>query len=157
MDDTKRVKLNLLPVRHTLTSDATSQSITIEGWTVTSIKRPISSSAECDQLALDLGIPIPEMTFGNNAVSIKGPKGWKCEFTTREALDAVDKTGSQGITVSYSEQWNRTRLASWRMLKFRARNSEDINGIAKPYDWTYTTPYRGSIHDDVFRVEVITN
>jgi type 2A phosphatase activator TIP41 len=98
------------PVAHTLTTTDISGSISIAGWTVTSTKRSISSSAECDQLALDLNIPMPEMTFGNNSVSVEGPNGWKCEFNTREALDAVDKTGSQGITVAYSEAWNRTRL-----------------------------------------------
>ena len=112
MDDTKSSEVisNASPVPHTLTTTSTSRSISIAGWTVTSTKRPISSSADCDQLAVDLGIPVPEMTFGKNAVSLEGPNGWKCEFHTQEALDVVDKTGSHGITVSYSEQWNRTRL-----------------------------------------------
>ena len=52
---------------------------------------------------------MPEMTFGGNSVCIQGPSGWECEFNTHEALNMVDKTGSQGIKVSYSEQWNKTR------------------------------------------------
>jgi len=97
------------PVPHTLATTHASRSINIAGWTITSTKLPICSSSDCDQLAAKLGIPVPEMTFGGNAVSIEGPNGWKCVFNTEEALDAVDKTGSQGIKVSYSEQWNRTR------------------------------------------------
>lgn len=31
----------------------------------------------------------------------------------------------------------------------RARDSEDIKGIVKPYDWTYTTPYRGTFNQPV--------
>lgn len=31
----------------------------------------------------------------------------------------------------------------------RAKDSEDIRGVLKPYDWTYTTPYRGSLTQDV--------
>jgi len=31
-----------------------------------------------------------------------------------------------------------------------AKDSEDIKGILKPYDWTYTTPYRGTLTHDVF-------
>jgi type 2A phosphatase activator TIP41 len=97
------------PVPHTLTTTHSSHSITLAGWTITATKLPICSSSDCDELAAKLGIPVPEMTFGNNSISIEGPSGWKCDFNTRQALDAVDKTGSQGIKVSYSEQWNRTR------------------------------------------------
>jgi TIP41-like family len=97
------------PVPHTLTTTHASRSIFLAGWTITSTKLPICSSSDCDDLAAKLEIPVPEMTFGNNSVSIEGPNGWKCEFNTQEALDAVDKTGSQGVKVSYSEQWNRTR------------------------------------------------
>src|SRR5271167_589426 len=100
------------PVPHTLTKTHASQSISLAGWTITATKLPICSSSDCDELAAKLGIPVPEMTFGNNSVSIEGPNGWKCDFNTHQALDAVDKTGSQGIKVSYSEQWNRTRYKS---------------------------------------------
>ena len=99
----------LHPVPHELRTTPSARSITIAGWTVTSTKLPICSSADCDRLAAKLEIPVPEMTFGNNSVSIQGPKGWKCDFDSQHALAAVDKTGSQGIKVSYSEQWNRTR------------------------------------------------
>jgi len=97
------------PVPHTLSYTHASRSIVIAGWTVTATKLPISSSSESDKLSAKLGIPVPEMTFGNNSINIAGPNGWQCEFSTQEALDAVDKTGSQGMKVSYSEQWNRTR------------------------------------------------
>ena len=97
------------PIPHKLTTTHSSHSITLKGWTITSTKLPISSSSECDEVAATVGIPVPEMTFGNNSVSIEGPGGWKCVFSTLQALDAVDKTGSHGIKVAHSEQWNRTR------------------------------------------------
>jgi hypothetical protein len=103
------------PVPHSLTTTHASRSISLAGWTITSTRLPICSSSDCDVLAAKLGIPVPEMTFGNNSVSIKGPNGWKCDFNTQEALDAVDKTGSEGIKVSYSEQWNRTRYISIKL------------------------------------------
>jgi type 2A phosphatase activator TIP41 len=94
---------------------------------------------------------MPEMTFGGNSVCIQGPNGWKCEFNTHDALDTVDKTGSQGIKVSYSEQWNKTRYHTLHdRSDARAKDSEDIRGVLKPYDWTYTTPYRGTLTQDVF-------
>jgi len=99
------------PVPHRLVTTRSSRSISIAGWTITSTKLPISSSFDSDELAAKIGIPMPEMTFGNNCVTIEGPNGWKCGFNTFDALDAVDKTGSQGIKVSYSEQWNKTRYA----------------------------------------------
>jgi TIP41-like family len=101
--------VSVSPVPHTLTTSHSSRSITISGWTVTATKLPICSSSDCDALAAELGIPVPEMTFGNNSVSIEGPNGWRYDFNTRQALDEVDKTDSQGIKVAYSEQWNRTR------------------------------------------------
>ena len=139
------------PVPHTLSYTHASRSIAIAGWTITATKLPISSSSEGDQLSATLGIPVPEMSFGNNSVNIAGPNGWQCEFNTQEALDAVDKTGSQGMKVSYSEQWNRTRHRPAKRLNFdwRAQDSEDIKGIVKPYDWTYTTPYRGTVNQPV--------
>jgi type 2A phosphatase activator TIP41 len=146
----------LHPVAHELTTTPSSRSIAIAGWTVTSTKLPICSSFDCDKLAAKLEIPVPEMTFGNNSVSIQGPNGWKCDFNSKQALDAVDKTGSQGIKVSYSEQWNRTRhsiISTW--LTHRTKDSEDIKGILKPYDWTYTTPYRGTFDEAVFSQESI--
>jgi hypothetical protein len=137
------------PVPHTLTTTRSSRSISLAGWTVTSTKLPICSSTDCDELAGKLGIPVPEMTFGKNSVCIEGPNGWKCDFNTEKALDAVDKTGSQGIKVSYSEQWNRTRYSLHGAIYIRARDSDDIKGILKPYDWTYTTPYRGTLKSNV--------
>jgi hypothetical protein len=102
------------PVPHTLTTTRSSRSITIaDKWTVTSTKLPICSSSDCDDIAAKIGIPVPEMIFGKNEVRIQGPGGWTCVFGSVPALDAVDKTGSHGIKVSYSEQWNRTRF-KWK-------------------------------------------
>jgi type 2A phosphatase activator TIP41 len=97
------------PVPHKFIQSQFSRTIAIAGWKVTSTKLPISSSSDCDALASKIGIPVPEMTFGENSVCVEGPGGWKCSFDTQTALNLVDKTGSQGIKVSYSEEWNRTR------------------------------------------------
>jgi type 2A phosphatase activator TIP41 len=151
-DKLQPIKVETLssPVPHTLTHTPSSHSIAIAGWTITATKLPISSSADGDELTARLGIPVPEMTFGNNSVHIAGPGGWECEFNTIEALDGVDKTGSKGMKVSFSEEWNRTRYGLLEEdVDGRARDSEDIKGIVKPYDWTYTTPYRGTFNQPV--------
>src|SRR5262245_47422424 len=149
-DETSETITNSVPVPHVLTTTRSSRSISIAGWTVTACKLPICSSSACDELAATLGIPVPELTFGQNSVEVQGPNGWKCAFNTLEALDLVDKTGSQGIKVSYSEQWNKSRWVTAKPASEsdtidRVKDSDDIKGIVKPYDWTYTTPYRGSI------------
>jgi type 2A phosphatase activator TIP41 len=87
---------------------------------------------------------MPEMLFAKNSVSITGPGGWSLDFNTVDGLNQVDKTGKENIKVSYSEQWNRTRYLLGGTTNTSAPDSEDIKGIVKPYDWTYTTPYRGT-------------
>ena len=110
-EDSIETEEKKFPIPHTLTTTRSSRTISIKGWKITSTKLPISSSNECDSIASQIGIPVPEMTFGNNSVHIEGPNGWRCVFNTLEALDTVDKTGSDGLRVSYSEKWNRTRYA----------------------------------------------
>src|ERR1700735_2682891 len=83
------------PVRHTLTTTPSSRSISLHGWTITSTKLPICSSSECDELSTTLGIPMPEMLFAKNSVSITGPGGWSLDFNTVDGLNQVDKTGKE--------------------------------------------------------------
>lgn len=123
-----------VPVVHTLRSDGYDRSISLQGWTVRTSKCPISNSKQIAALEDELGIPMPEMIFGGNSISLEKDDGtMSIAFTTRDALDAVDKTGTD-LRVAYSEHWNQTR----------DEHSEDIKQVTKPYDWTYTSPYRGT-------------
>ncbi|KAI0180960.1 TIP41-domain-containing protein [Hypoxylon sp. FL1284] len=103
---------------------------------VTTRKLPISKAKPIEALERDLGIPVPEMIFGDNAVGVRhGPSGWALEFCARDALDAVDKTGSRGmLRVAYARSWSASR-----------ERQPGVRDVVRPFDWSYTTDYRGSL------------
>lgn len=99
-------------------------------------KLPISKAGPIDQLGEDLGIPIPEMIFGDNLVRVAhAPSGWSVDFNARDALDAVDKTGDKMLQVSYARDWSASR----------EKTSAGIQEVVKPFDWSYSTEYRGTV------------
>lgn len=112
------------------------KSVTVKGWTVTTHKLPILMSGEIDTMNRQLGIAPPEMIFGNNSVEVSHESGWTIKFTALDALSLVDKTAESMLKVSYSDSWQR----------MRERVHENIKEIVKPFDWTYTTNYKGSIN-----------
>ncbi|KAL0635733.1 Serine carboxypeptidase 3 [Maublancomyces gigas] len=111
------------------------KSISVRGWSVTTHKLPILKSGEIDTMTKKLGIAPPEMIFGNNSVDVKHESGWGIHFSALDALSLVDKTGESMLRVSYSESWQ----------KMRERIHENIKEVVKPFDWTYTTSYKGTI------------
>lgn len=99
---------------HQLSESPNSRSIEISGWFITASTNPISNAFECDSLHTSLGIPLPEMTFGKNFLSLEHrPSGWKYSFTAKEALRAVKKgelgDGDGGVKVGYADAWLRSR------------------------------------------------
>ena len=110
---------------------------TQHNWTITTTKYPICNSSEIDALTAALGIAPPEMIFGNNSVRVRHePSGFELVFAARDALDVVDKTGSAGmLKVAYSEEWQR----------MREKVSEDIRDVVRPFDWSYSTGWRGRV------------
>lgn len=103
---------------------------------ISSRKLPISKSGPIDDMSRRLGIPVPEMIFGDNLVAVRhAPSGWAIEFAAEPALDAVDKTGANMLQVAYAGEWSSSREKS---------SAHDIREVVKPYDWSYSTTYRGS-------------
>lgn len=110
-------------------------------WHIETNQTSILSAPEIDAATARLGLPMPEMIFGNNYVLLKhAPTGFEMRFNTLAALDLVDKTGERDglVQVSYSKAWQKSREST-------AANNPDevIQGIVKPFDWTYTTAYKG--------------
>jgi len=100
--------------QHKLYEFPNSRSIQIEGWSLTASTNPISNAPECDALQSTLGFPLPEMTFGNNYLTIEHPSsGFKYSFTTPEALKQVKKgelvEGDGGVKVGYADKWMQSR------------------------------------------------
>jgi len=82
-----------------------------------------------------LGIAPPEMIFGDNVVAIEHPSsGWGIKFDAFGALDRVDKTGEKRLKVAYSKEWHQSR-----------EDNHDIKEVIKPFDWSYSTDYKGTL------------
>ncbi|PHH82452.1 hypothetical protein CDD82_5950 [Ophiocordyceps australis] len=100
-------------------------------------KLPISKSGAIDALSDRIGIPLPEMIFGDNMVQIKHlPTGWALTFATPDALDAVDKTDRHVLKVAYARDWESSRLDT---------ATESVKQAVRPYDWSYSTTYTGTV------------
>ncbi|KAK7742040.1 Tap42 interacting protein [Cytospora paraplurivora] len=98
-------------------------------------KLPISKSGPIDAMSARLGIPVPEMIFGDNLVAVRhAPSGWALEFTAEEALDRVDKTGANMLQVAHAGEWSSSRERS---------SAHGIREVVRPFDWSYSTAYRG--------------
>ncbi|KAI9166850.1 Protein of unknown functionlike protein [Paramyrothecium foliicola] len=100
-------------------------------------KLPISKAGPIDELTERIGIPVPEMIFGDNLVSVTHvPTGWSLAFDAEAALDAVDKTDRNMLKVAYARDWESTR----------ENTTQKIKEVVKPYDWSYSTTYAGTVH-----------
>ncbi|KAF8165638.1 type 2A phosphatase activator TIP41 [Crassisporium funariophilum] len=136
--------------QHQLQESPNSRSIEIFDWLITASTNPISNAPQCDALQSALGIPLPEMTFGNNFLTLEHrPSGAKYSFTTPAALKGVKRgelgEGDGGVKVGYAEKWLQSRTEPSSLLPM------PITVPTKPYDWTYTTTYPG--HQDVAESE----
>lgn len=84
-----------------------------KGFKISTRKLPISKSDEIDEMNEKLGIPVPEMIFGDNMVAIEHiASGWRLEFNAFDALDRVDKTDKNMLKVAYSKEWSSSRSAA---------------------------------------------
>lgn len=114
---------------------AAPRSFTIEGFRITTQKLPILKAGPIEQMTSQLGIAPPEMIFGDNFVAIEhAASKWAIKFDAFGALDRVDKTGEKRLKVAYSKEWQQSR-----------EDSHDIKEVVKPFDWSYTTDYKGDL------------
>jgi len=112
----------------------TTESFSFGPWTIQSSKGPILKSSDADRITLELDIPaIPEMVFGSNQLKIEHTDGFGIQFDALDALKRVD-TKRDLMKVAYAEEWKKQR-----------EGSEFIKNVVKPYDWTYTTDYQGTL------------
>ncbi|TFK43812.1 TIP41-like family-domain-containing protein [Crucibulum laeve] len=140
--DTTLANETLSVPEHKLSESPNSRSIEIHGWRITSSTNPISNANDCDALQALLGVPLPEMTFGSNFLTLEHvPSSWKYSFSTEEALKAVKRgeleEGDGGVKVGYADKWLQSRTDPSSALSM-----PDVVAT-KPYDWTYTTTYSG--------------
>ncbi|KAI9373141.1 TIP41-like family-domain-containing protein [Aspergillus egyptiacus] len=111
-------------------------TINVNGFKISTQKLPILKAEPIEAMTKKLGIAPPEMIFGDNFVAIEHEKsGWGIHFNAFDALDRVDKTGESMLKVAYSKEWQRSREAT----------HEGIKEVVKPFDWSYTTDYKGTV------------
>ncbi|KAL8869144.1 MAG: hypothetical protein Q9174_004486 [Haloplaca sp. 1 TL-2023] len=110
-------------------------TITQHGFKITTRKLPILKADPIERMTSQLGIAVPEMIFGDNLVSIEhSASGWGIDFNAFDALNQVDKTGASMLQVAHSKEWQSTR----------EKKHEGITEVVKPFDWSYSTDYKGT-------------
>ncbi|ELT97899.1 hypothetical protein CAPTEDRAFT_149664 [Capitella teleta] len=116
-------------------------------WTITETKSHIltSEGPARETFESSLRIPsFPEMIFDQNSLKIEYEGGVGIEFNARDALDKVDPE-NYSVKVSNSDEWMQARA-----------ESEHISRILKPFDWTFTTDYKGTLlsQNDAVQFEI---
>ena len=124
----------------TITDRSNTKTYTApNGFTISTLKLPILKARPIETMTAKLGITPPEMIFGDNHVTISHASSkWSISFNAFDALDQVDKTGESMLKVAYSGEWHRSREGQ----------TEKIKEVVKPFDWSYTTVYRGTLGPD---------
>ncbi|KAI8869052.1 TIP41-domain-containing protein [Ramicandelaber brevisporus] len=136
---------------YTVTKDRCGHSIEIAGWKITTVHGPISGADDLDQLSNELGLPLPEMVFGSSSLSLHHvPSSFRYEFNTKDALKRVDAVNPPTFgppdAASSSVTIDRIEVASAKAWsKDRSSLTESIKDVIKPYDWTYSTDYLGTV------------
>lgn len=115
------------------------KGIEIGKWRLTSRKDRIFNSAEIDKTLLDVQIPqVPEMFFGYNHITIENT-----ETQAKWSVNAVDALRKVQKQLNEGEHWIQVAVAQeWKASR---KNSEAGKVIQRPYDWTFSTDFRGKI------------
>uniref|UniRef100_A0A8D2N689 TIP41-like protein n=1 Tax=Zonotrichia albicollis TaxID=44394 RepID=A0A8D2N689_ZONAL len=113
-------------------------------WKLSAARTHIMKSAQAERLADELHMPsLPEMMFGDNVLRIQHDHGFGIEFNATDALKCVNNCQGM-IKVACAEEWQESRS-----------ETEHSKEVVKPYDWTYTTDYKGTLLGDTATLKVV--
>lgn len=123
--------------------DIKEKGIIIGEWKVTTRRDRIYNSEEIDNILDETKIPqVPEMYFGYNHITIENTQtNIKWTFNANEALRKVQinlKENENWIKVAVADKWNASR---------NSKEEEEKKKIQRPYDWTFSTDFRGKIEN----------
>lgn len=114
-------------------------------WKITTTKGSILKADDSERISAELELPsLPEMVFGDNTLQIDHAAGFGIQFNALDALRLVDNKHDL-MKVAVAEEWQNSR-----------QDSEYITEVIKPFDWTFTTDYRGTLtgeKDLIMKVE----
>ncbi|XP_038048067.1 TIP41-like protein [Patiria miniata] len=111
-----------------------TESFNFGPWTITSVKGHILKSQQLERYHQELELPqLPEMLFGDNVLKILNTGGYGMEFNALDSMKRVDAHNAP-FKVAAAQKWQEARS-----------DCEFINKVVKPFDWTYTTDYKGTL------------
>uniref|UniRef100_A0A1A7YP32 TIP41-like protein n=1 Tax=Iconisemion striatum TaxID=60296 RepID=A0A1A7YP32_9TELE len=122
---------------------SSKKNFTFGSWNVTVAKTHIMKSKDIERLGEELNMPsLPEMLFGDNVLRIQHTEGYGIEFNALDALRRVNNM-EDSVKVACAQEWQESRA-----------DSEISKEVLKPFDWTYTTDYRGTLIGEGLQIKV---
>lgn len=121
------------------------QSIECGPFVITSVKSHILPSEGPLRAAYEEQVPLPqfpEMIFHENVIKIHHKAGrWGIAFSALEAMKMIDAERlPEGVKVAAADSWRSSR-----------QDCEFIDKeVVKPFDWTFTSEYKGTVHGEEF-------
>ncbi|KAK9805140.1 hypothetical protein WJX72_001527 [[Myrmecia] bisecta] len=117
-----------------------SRELSICGWKVTSCKAPILKDSLMDRCKSDLAAPsLPEQLFADSYLKLVHAATGTClYFSAIDGLRAWIADTPPPVRVGIAQDWLSTREAD-----VKAHNAK-----TQDYDWTYSTPYHGSLRTE---------
>ncbi|XP_029029159.1 TIP41-like protein isoform X2 [Betta splendens] len=82
------------------------------------------------------------MLFGDNVLRIQHKEGYGIEFNAVDALKRVSSI-EDTVKVACAQEWQESRV-----------DNDHPKEVVKPYDWTYTTDYRGTLIGESMKIKV---
>ncbi|XP_010790275.1 TIP41-like protein, partial [Notothenia coriiceps] len=123
---------------------SSKQDFTFGPWKVTAARNHIMKSKDIEGLAGEMNMPsLPEMLFGDNILRIQHNDGYGIEFNAIDALRRVNNM-EDAVKVACAQEWQESRA-----------DSEHSKEVVRPYDWTYTTDYRGTLIGENMQMKVV--
>lgn len=111
-------------------------------WKLTANKSHIMKSKDIEKLAEEMKMhSLPEMLFGDNVLKVQHAGGFGIVFNATDALRTVDN-GHGTVKVACADAWQESRADS------------EHSKVVKPYDWTFTTSYKGTLLGDNLKLKV---
>ncbi|KAG8187545.1 hypothetical protein JTE90_008432 [Oedothorax gibbosus] len=113
--------------------------------TINDEKCALENASLCDFCLYEtkLELPqLPEMTFAGNILTLNHDSAFGIEFNALDALLMVDSK-HDNMKVAIAEAWQESRM----------ENSK-IKDVVKPFDWTYTTHYKGTLFGNTEKIKI---
>jgi len=112
----------------------TLENFTFGDWQFSTVKSHILMAEDEDSVSQQLSLPhLPDMLFLHNRIQVQHASGASIDYNPLDALKRVNDHEDL-VTVSYADSWLASR-----------KDSPHLNKIVHPYDWTYTTDFKGTI------------